>query len=346
MLKQIKKISYSYINFNYLFKRHITNQLYFKSFGKIVHYIKIIIKNKFFHYPRLAIIETGTTCNLKCPTCPTPREYLNRPPSIMKIEDFKIIINRIKDYVHVVLLHHTNEPLLNPLLPEMIEYANKNNLYTVISTNSTMLNENVAGKLLSAGLDEIIVCLDGITKESYEAFRVGANFEEVIRNIKYFCAEKKRKNLRKPFIELQFITTKLNQDQIPEMEKFCRENPVDRLKIKSLAVVGYYYTQKERRELFEKFLPDQEGVKKRYFRNNIGEISRKKVAKCDLIKDQIAILVNGEMTLCCFDVRGEYVYGNLFEKKFKDIWQEQKNVNMRQQAERRGFELCKKCEIF
>ncbi len=294
----------------------------------------------------MAIIETGNTCNINCATCPTPRRYLGSPLSLMNSDNLKKIIDNIKNHVHVVLLYNTNEPLLNPYLGKMIKYASKQHLYTMVSTNATLLDEKKTDELLVVGLDEILLCLDGTSKESYEPFRVGADFDTVLKNIKYFCIEKQRKHLIKPYVEIQFIVTKLNQDQIPEMKKLAKELKTDRLRIKSLAVVEYAYTEQERKDLMEKFFPTRDDVKVRYEKNHFGAINKRVVNKCDTVKNQISILVDGRMVLCCYDVRGEYEYGNLLEKSFVDIWFDPQNIEKRRIAEGRKHALCAKCDLY
>jgi len=335
-----------YLNtFKYLFKRHFLNQIFTGTPGKFFHYIKVYIKNKFFDSPRLAMIEIGTTCNLRCPTCPTPRDLIGRPPNIMKMDEYKKIIDAIKDHVHVVLLYYSNEPLLNPSLAEMIKYAEKNNLYAMISTNAMLLDKKNTDEILDSGLDEILLCLDGMTKEAYEPFREGAKFEIVFENIKYFCEEKKRRKKIKPYIELQYIVTKLNQDQIPEVKKFVEDYKIDRLRLKSLAIGEYNYNKSELGELAEKFLPNKEDVKTRY-KKEAGSIKHKKFTKiCSNAKNQIVILDKGQMIMCCYDVKGQYEYGNILESDFKKNWFNKETKIKRKMARERKFPLCQKCDI-
>jgi len=346
-MKLISQLKYKlFIYPRYILKRHFFNQILTGDFGKIFHYIKIIIKNKFFGYPRLAIIETGTTCNLNCATCPTPRHLLGRPASLMKPDDFKQIVDKVKDFVHIVLLYNTNEPLLNPDLPEMIKYADKSNLYTMFSTNAMLLGEKKTNDILNSGLDEILLCLDGMTKDSYETFRAGANFETVVKNIKYFCLEKKRRRLTKPFVELQFIVTQLNQDQIPEIKQFANDLSVDRLRTKSLAIGEYAYAEAERRELIAKFLPTRNDAKTCYKKDDKGLTHKKQSEHCVIARDQVSILTDGRMVICCYDIKGAYVYGDLFKKSFKEIWFNPEVVLKRRLAEKRGHALCNKCESY
>lgn len=319
--------------------------------GKILkpfHYISSLYKNKLLDYPYLAIIETTNTCNLKCPTCPTPREKLCREPRVMNLDEFKTIIDKIKDKVHIVLLYNSNEPLIHPDLHEMVRYCDKNNLYTMISTNATLLDKLKTEQLFNSGLDEILLCLDGTSKKAYEEFRLGANFEEVAKNINYFCKEKKKRELARPYIELQFILNKLNQKQIPEIKKWSKVWDVNRLRIKSFGLAEYAYSREEIKELSEKFLPekieDENYKNKMIHQKEDGEVKMKRSnKKCSLAKDQLVVLADGSVAMCCYDISGKFIYGNLLEDNFEKIWNSSENQKRRKLAEEKKYPLCNIC---
>jgi MoaA/NifB/PqqE/SkfB family radical SAM enzyme len=332
----------------YILYRHAWMQIMAGRFLKPVHYAIAMAKYKFFGYPYLAVIETTNTCNLNCPTCPTPRHKLERAPQIMSLENFKKIIDNLADSIHIVLLYNTNEPLIHPDLPEMIRYCDKKNLYTMISTNAGLLSEEKSKALLDAGLDEILLCLDGTTKESYEPFRKGAEFETVYKNIEFFCEEKKRRNAIRPYTELQFILHKLNQSQIPEVKKLAEKWNVNRLRIKSFSLCEYAYTPDEMKALSEQFLPEKENLPeyggKIIIEKTEGGLKLKKKRKlCALMRNQCSILADGNLVMCCYDIKGKYVFGNLLEKKFKDIWFNVDIKHKRKLAREKTYPLCKIC---
>lgn len=336
--------------FLYNFKRHIWSQWRSGQYSKPFHFLKIIIRHKLLDYPYLGLIETTNTCNLQCPTCTTPRHLLERKPKIMTMEEFKRIVDQIKNYVHVVLLYDTNEPLTNPRITEMIKYCDKNNLFTSISTNATLLTREKTHEILDAGLDEALLCLDGMSKESYEPFRVGAKFEEAKENIKYFCEEKNRRGLARPYLELQFILTKLNQHEVPQIKQFAKELKVDRLRIKSLAMGDYAFSKEELRYLSEKFLPIEKGEYKNkiiYDRKDDGTISirrkRDLVWICGQAKTQACVLADGRLSICCYDIKGHYIYGNLHQQTMKEIMKSDKYKKMKESAKAGKYPLCDIC---
>lgn len=341
---------YRFIKRLYLvFKRHILTHVLEGNFSKPWHFLIIALKHKFLGYPYMAVIETGNYCNIRCATCPTPHNKIHRKKELMSLDNLKKVINNIKNSVHVVLLFDTGEPLLHPDICQMINYTHKNNLYTVISTNATLLNEKMAEGLLKSGLDEILLCLDGVTKESYERFREGANFETVMKNIDYFCQRKQELKLKKPYIELQFILNKLNQNEVDDIKKIAKKLKVDRLHIKSFVLGEYAYSREEIKELSEKFSPDTKeyGKKVIYFKKQNGLLEPKRhIVECSLVRNQFVVLVDGKISMCCYDLNGEYLYGDALTQKLEDIWFSAKAKEMRKFAKNRKYPLCKICSIF
>lgn len=331
-----------------LFKKHILTDLLRGNALKPIHFLIIALRHKFLGYPYSAIIETGNYCNLQCPTCPTPQKMIHRKKELMSFDNFKKVIDNIKDLVYVVHLYFSNAPLLNPDIFRMARYAHENNLFTSISTSATLLNEEKTKELFESGLDEIILCLDGVTKESYEPFRVGANFEKVFQNIKYICQQKQILKLKKPFIELQFILNKLNYHEVEDIKKIAKDFKVDRLRIKTISLGRYAYSEDEIENLSNQFFPDNERFqgKVRYKKEGKRLLIKNPPKRCLMVKSQVVILVNGDMTICCYDLNGEYIFDNILNQKLRNIWFSKNAKRIRKLAQERRYPLCKVCSIF
>lgn len=342
-MKIIKKIKYIFQVFYWF----ILDNLLRKQSKKVWHLFWIMLKHLVIGTPYAAIVETGNTCNFKCATCPTPHHliYERRQPQQMSLEKFQKIIDHIKNYVHIVYLYNSNEPLLNPDIAQMIKYASDRNLHTMISTNASLLGEEKSRALLNSGLGEIRFALDGLDKQSFEAFRVGGNFEQVIGNIRRFCVLKQEMKKRRPIITLQFILNRYNQEQVPEIKKFAKEINADKLYIKPFILSPYAYNKEERETLARKFFPtkdiyDDEIV---YTKDNYDLVPKKIPKKCKAVKRVFTVLAEGDMVMCCFDLFGDYAYGNLADNNFEALWFSDKGKKIRNLAYKRFFPLCQKC---
>ncbi len=110
-------------------------------------------------------IEVAAVCDLACPHC--YRQFISTPDKIMsKKLAFKLIDQASKLNVSSMKFNWRGEPLLNPFLPEIIDYAKqKGVLETIINTNATKLDENMSKKIINSGLDLLIYSFDGGTKK-------------------------------------------------------------------------------------------------------------------------------------------------------------------------------------
>lgn len=345
----LRKIFYFFTKkLPWLFKKHIWVDIQAGNILKPIHFLLIAFKYRFLGYPYSAIVETGNYCNLQCPTCPTPQKMIHREKTLMSLENFKKVINNIKDLIHIVHLYSSNEPLLNPDIFRMANYAHENNLFTSISTNATLLSAEKTEELLNSGLDEIILCLDGLTKEIYEPFRAGADFENVFQNIKYFCQQKQARKLKKPFIELQFVLNKLNYREVEDIKKLAKDLKVDRLHIKTISLGKYAYSDKEIEDLSDQFFPDNERFqgKVRYKKEGKRLVIKNSPSRCPMVKSQAVILVNGDTTICCYDLNGDYVFDNILNQKLQKVWFSENAKRIRKSAQERRYPLCKVCSIF
>lgn len=160
-------------------------------------------------------IETTNTCNLRCPFC--ARTFKNRgsyKKGFMHFSLFKRIIDEgAENGLCSLKLSFHGEPLLHPDITEMVAYAKKRGIIDVyFNTNATRLDENKINQLIDAGLDRISISFEGISKEIYERYRIGAKYELVVQNIKKLRRIRDSRNLRYPQIRIQSVI-------FPELEK-------------------------------------------------------------------------------------------------------------------------------
>ena len=188
-------------------------------------------------YPDRMYIESTNVCNLRCIMCPQGRGQLQRPRGYMDFGLFTRIVDEMAPHVATTTLHIWGEPLLYPRLVDMIRTCAERGLRCSISTNATLLDEEIGRQILEAGLDTIFLCLDGLQPETYEAIRRNADFERTTANIRRFL-EMKREGSYRTWVNLQVIEM---QQTLPEWEAFRRtwEVPgVDRIQLKALDTWG------------------------------------------------------------------------------------------------------------
>lgn len=310
---------------------------YFRNgeFGKLRHFIFFWPKHFLSGYPKTITIEPVNFCNCHCEFCSAPPRLLERPARVMSLPEFKKIIDDIKNLTHYLWLFLAGDPLMNPEFPKMVAYANANHLDTTTSTNANRLTPDVADELISSGIDRLILSLDGTTEKTYEQMRRGGNFNTVMRNIEYLVAAKKKRGRVKPYLELQFIETKVNQHEKEDFIKLAKKLGVA-YAIKSLGLPTWIFDDEICRVIKEKYLP--EGGKKRYHQ----DLSLKRLKNCQNVARSV-ILSDGTVCPCCYDVKGKINLGNALKESFLTIWQSEKYQKVRKAMAKRQLNLCKVC---
>ncbi|MEI4896401.1 hypothetical protein Q8G71_34475, partial [Klebsiella pneumoniae] len=84
-----------------------------------------------------------------------------------------------------------------------------------MSTNGHFLSPENCDKLIEAGLSELIISLDGISRQSYSRYRKGGNLDKVLQGIESMVKRRKELNKHKPLITVQFIVFEHNEQEIP-----------------------------------------------------------------------------------------------------------------------------------
>jgi len=265
-------------------------------------------------YPSIVYVETTNWCNLECPMCPTT--IMKRDKVHMEMATWKTAISQLDPkYTELVVLHSDGEPLLNKDVFDMVSVAKEKGLRLYTSTNATALDELHAKALIESGLDVLNISIDGTTKEVYEKYRVGANYEKVMENVERFL---EIKGDRDPFVIIQMIEMPENQHQAQEfLERWG--------KYRSKGVIPVI------KKMIDWF-------------NEIPDIIDN-YNWCDRPFFGMVVHSSGEISPCIHDFDATYVLGNVHKDNIYDVWNNDKMVELRKSISRgrRTNDLCKDC---
>ncbi|WP_347273854.1 radical SAM protein [Candidatus Kuenenia sp.] len=284
---------------------------------KLAKYYLFKSKNTGLSYPSVIGIETTSRCNIDCIMC--PRQEMTRQTGDMDIKLFKKIINDIKGKVEFIWLQDYGEPFLNKNIFKMIAYAKRHGLRTGISTNATVLNNDIIVNILNSGLDYIIFAFDGATKETYEKIRKGANFEKVTNNINDFLANKTACNTR-IFTVVQCIQMENTESEINDFVKMWKVKGVDGIRIRQVTYSG--------KDKFENSLNGR---------------------PCYWLWSDPHIKWDGTVVPCCQDVNAVYPLGNIKENSLGKLWNSEKMIRLREKhisGKYHEIALCKGCNMY
>jgi len=172
------------------------------NFAKVLgsyHVSRWTKKSVQWGYPVSISFEPTTSCNLRCPECPSGLRAFSRPTGMLKKDFFRETIDQLYKDLSYLVFYFQGEPYLNPDFLEMVQYASSKKIYTATSTNAHYLNDKNAKRTVESGLDRLIISIDGTTQETYEQYRVGGNLQKVLEGATNIVKWKKELKSKTPF---------------------------------------------------------------------------------------------------------------------------------------------------
>ncbi len=282
--------------------------------------------------------EPTTSCNLRCPECPSGLRAFSRPTGMLQKDFFRTTIDDMHKELLYLIFYFQGEPYLNPDFLEMVKYANEKKIYTATSTNAHYLTDENAKRTVESGLDRLIISLDGTTQDVYQQYRIGGNIDKVLQGAKNIVKWKKELNSKTPYIFFQFLVVKPNEHQIEEVKKLAKEIGVDDVKFKTAQIYDF--------ENGNPLIPTIDKYS-RYAKQNDGayKIKNKLANHCWKLQHSCVISWDGLVVPCCFDKDATHQLGDLKNKSFKEIWHNEQYKNFRKQlsVSRKNIDICANC---
>lgn len=290
-------------------------------------------------YPVSISFEPTTSCNLRCPECPSGLRAFTRPTGMLQNDFFNTTIDQLSRDLLYLIFYFQGEPYLNPAFLDMVKYASKKGIYTATSTNAHYLNDTNARKTVESGLDRLIISIDGTTQDVYQQYRVGGKLDKVLEGARNIVKWKKELKSKTPFVFFQFLVVKPNEHQIEDVKKLAKEIGVDDVRFKTAQVYDYENDPNKLIPTLDKF--------SRYRKNEQGEYAFKNSLNnhCWRLWHATVISWDGLVVPCCFDKDAQHTLGDLKGKPFKEVWHSEDYVQFRRQIlqSRKNIDICANC---
>ena len=323
---------YKYIK--YITFRRLTNELS-SRLNYLLSYLGCV---RYLHMPTFIAIEPANYCMLHCPQCPVGmRTKAPKARSLIPEAIWIQALNEAAPFAHTVIFHFQGEPLLHPDLPKMIRYAHHLKLFTMLSTNAQLLTPAAAEALVDAGLDYIIVSIDGLTEPTYSHYRVGGSLEKALAGMRALAAYKKHKGYG-PVIEMQCLYLKSNQHEWPLFREKYRSFGADKISMKTAQFYDFEHGHPD--------MPDDSRYS-RYKRNPDGTYSLKKKLNnhCYRLWSGCVLTTDGTILPCCFDKDHRFSLGNIGSNSLAEIMHGEAAQCFRKQVTRNriSIKMCNNC---
>lgn len=276
--------------------------------------IYVILFLVIFMHLKKIYLEITNGCNLNCDFCIKNKRKITN----ISFDNYKYIIDKIKDYTDEIYLHVLGEPLMHKEINEFIDYAYNKGLLVNITTNGYLIKRikdnkhihrlNISvhsynikyGILLSEYLDNIFEVIDKLRSETFISLRLWINSKDNDKVLDYI---NKRYN------------TNIN-----------KVNDNEKIKVTNNLII----------DTFHEFIwPDLSN-------NYYSEYGR-----CMALKRHIGILSDGTIIPCCLDSKGVINLGNIYENNLDDIFNSPRVKSMLD-GFKKGYkceELCRHCKF-
>ena len=325
-------------------------------------------------------IEPTTLCNLQCRTC--IRNSWDEPIGSMDMTVYRKLLSDLKDVktLSTIAFWGIGEPLAHPEIVNMVALAHEMGLKTEIITNGHLLCREMAKGFIQAGLDTLVVSVDGTTPSSYEAIRLGGNLlcvEDNIREMNMLRAKTSRKN---PDVGLEFVIMKSNIDQLPDLAQRAHSMEASFIMLTNLLPctedmkeeILYWITatvnsNKERPKGSPELMLPRMDMRTEYMPPLLALLERLDMPMpkirdipenyCPFVqKGSAAINWSGNVSPCialmhsyrCYILGREkfikrYSVGNIVQEKMGDIWNKENYQRFRERVLKFDFAPCVSC---
>lgn len=312
---------------------------------KLIKFINFIHRyskpKKLRLYPIKLQIELTNKCNFNCRIC--ARHWMNFKLGSMKeelIQKIKRVIPKISELV----LFGYGESLLHSKFFELVREAKKMNKRISFFTNGALITEKKAKKLVQNEINIITFSIDAATKKTFRLIRKNSNFDIVIRAIESINKFKKEYDSKFPELEINFVITKQNVKELPDLLLLASKMGIRRVELSYLIMWSEKLLKYSPFELnINGYLEEAQKIaKKEGILLDIPHTTGNKL-NCDSPWKYAYIRWDGVVQACCFS--DKLVMGNLNESEFDEIWNNKRYQILRRKIRKKDYpsEDCKTC---
>lgn len=170
--------------------------------------------------PLCITIDASSLCQLRCLGCHQSIPGAIENPGSLKFADACKIIDQMAEHnIPSLSFAWKGEPLLCKDLEDIVWYATKKEILEIRMVTNGLPPKQRPDSLIilaEAGIHRIIISVDGHSTKSFETYRRGANYNELMANIHKLIQWKRKKKSDFPLIRIQCVRNKFNDHEIDE----------------------------------------------------------------------------------------------------------------------------------
>jgi MoaA/NifB/PqqE/SkfB family radical SAM enzyme len=168
---------------------------------------------RFASRPPMIQLEPTSRCNLACPIC--ARNYFDRErnPAGDLSDDVLARVAPFFPDAETVVLGGYGEPLLGEKVWEILAAAKGAGCAVEMISNGTLLTEAAAHRLVTMGVDRLVVSVDASSDEKMRALR-GIDLRDVVDRLMGLAEIKRVHRTPRPEVEVNFTASRANVEDL------------------------------------------------------------------------------------------------------------------------------------
>jgi MoaA/NifB/PqqE/SkfB family radical SAM enzyme len=320
----------------------------------------------------VANLSVNTICNQRCLICQRWRMRWQREQDKLTLDEIKDLVYQLVKDLHVKRFRITStEPLLRQDLPEIVSYIRQFTGCSLI-TNGMAFTPQLARGLIEAGVSKVRFSIDAPNQVNDMLRGIKGAWDRSRRGIQILKETKEKAGTPYPEIEIYAVLTRLNIEYIPQMYRFVAEQNLDGLAFgvvwENTAKGVEQTVWKGKKIARSHMIPVEESLKPTPI--EISEL-REELVKMGLITkgtemtkkvvERILKVMGGRLFRCPYHyfinidpvgnfipctAMGGFSFGNIREKRARDIWFSRKHYEFLAHIAREPFPCCREiCDV-
>lgn len=274
--------------------------------------------------PQIIEVQFCNLCNSYCSIC--PYKDMEYKPQYMSESLFLKLINDLKRLdIKRLIPYLNNEPFIDKNYIKQLKILRQNcpNVEIEISTNASLLTDDIMHELKNLNITELRLSVFGYYKNTYNKFMPNLTKSVVFNNLHKLS--KIFKNTKTKVSIVMIDNGKIKEIEFQKMKDFA-------------ASLNFEFNRWG-------FLDRAKNVK-----GKTNNFYNDKVNFCEQIRplERMHILANGDVIFCCQDWKHQYVVGNLNNNSITEIWNSKKYSTLREHLYNKNLqapELCCNCKL-
>jgi MoaA/NifB/PqqE/SkfB family radical SAM enzyme len=185
------------------------------------------------------LVDVSNRCNIRCRMCYYSFDSVfHREPVFTTPEQFSTWAADLLPLAHSLHLACGSESMTSPHFAEILRIAGQYGVPDVkFLTNALLMDESIRRAILDGGVHQVHISIDGATRGTYEAIRVGGRFEQLRENVAALAQLKAERGVglhEAPRLQFNLTLMRDNLEELPLFVDLAEELGVTRIAARHL----------------------------------------------------------------------------------------------------------------